>query len=55
MSTSTLPATTALLDAPTHGVVALEIAKCNDPWVEWRPVAERTEAMIDMIERAVLR
>ncbi|HEX6086618.1 MAG TPA: hypothetical protein VF266_18960, partial [Thermoanaerobaculia bacterium] len=38
-----------------HGVVALEIAKCNDPWVEWRPVAERTEAMIDMIERAVLR
>ena len=38
-----------------HGVVALEIAKCNDPWVEWCPIAERTEAMIDMIERAVLR
>jgi AcrR family transcriptional regulator len=38
-----------------HGVVALEIAKCNDQWVEWRPVAERTEAMIELIERAVIR
>ena len=38
-----------------HGVVALEIAKCKDDWVEWRPVAERTEAMIDVIERAVIR
>ena len=38
-----------------HGVVALDIAKCNDQWVEWRPVAERTEAMIAMIERAVIR
>lgn len=38
-----------------HGIVALEIAKCNDQWVEWRPIGERTEGMIDFIERAVLR
>ena len=38
-----------------HGVVALEIAKCTDEWVDWRPFEERAEAMIDMIERAVLR
>ncbi len=38
-----------------HGVVALEIAKCNDQWVEWRPMTERTEAMIALIERAVIR
>jgi AcrR family transcriptional regulator len=38
-----------------HGVVALEIAKCTDEWVDWRPIEERSEAMIDMIERAVLR
>ncbi len=38
-----------------HGLVALEIAKCTDEWVEWRPVEERSEAMIGMIERAVLR
>jgi AcrR family transcriptional regulator len=38
-----------------HGVVALEIAKCKDDWVEWCPVAQRTETMIDMIEQAVIR
>ena len=38
-----------------HGVVSLEIAKCNDDWVEWQPVADRAEAMIDMIERGVMQ
>lgn len=32
-----------------HGIVALEIAKCNDDWVDWRPVADRTSLMVDVI------
>ncbi|HVE72811.1 MAG TPA: TetR/AcrR family transcriptional regulator [Thermoanaerobaculia bacterium] len=38
-----------------HGVVSLEIAKCNDEWVEWKPIAERAEGVIDMIERGVMQ
>lgn len=38
-----------------HGVVALEIAKCRDEWVEWRPIEERTKQTIEMILRGVLR
>ena len=38
-----------------HGVVALEIAKCKDEWVEWRPMEERTKQTIELIVRGVLR
>ncbi|HVG23832.1 MAG TPA: TetR/AcrR family transcriptional regulator [Thermoanaerobaculia bacterium] len=38
-----------------HGVVSLEIAKCKDEWVEWRPMPERAERMIALIEKGVLR
>lgn len=38
-----------------HGVVSLEIAKCNDDWVEWRPVADRTRTIIDMIARSLVK
>ena len=41
--------------AAIHGVIALEIAKRNDPWVEWRPVSERTNLMLDAIMRGLLR
>jgi AcrR family transcriptional regulator len=41
--------------ATIHGLVSLEIAKCNDAWVEFRPIAERTEMVIDSIERGLLR
>lgn len=37
-----------------HGVVSLEIAKCKDEWVAWRPIEERTTATIDMIVNGVL-
>lgn len=37
-----------------HGVVALEIAKCKDQWVEWRPVDQRAQQTIEMIVRGVL-
>ncbi|HKR62869.1 MAG TPA: TetR/AcrR family transcriptional regulator [Thermoanaerobaculia bacterium] len=32
-----------------HGVVSLEIAKCNDDWVDWRPVRERAKLMIEVL------
>jgi AcrR family transcriptional regulator len=32
-----------------HGVVSLEIAKCNDDWVDWRPIRERAKLMIDVL------
>jgi AcrR family transcriptional regulator len=41
--------------AAMHGLVSLEIAKCNDDWIEWRPVDERARIVIDMILRGLLR
>lgn len=38
-----------------HGLVSLEIAKCKDEWVEWRPVAERARAVSDMIINGLLK
>ena len=39
-----------------HGVVSLEIAKCNDDWIDWIPVRQRVDAMIDvLIEGLLLR
>jgi len=32
-----------------HGVVSLEIAKCNDDWVDWTPVRDRAKLMIDVL------
>jgi AcrR family transcriptional regulator len=38
-----------------HGLVSLEIAKCKDEWVEWRPIEERSAMTIDMILRGLLK
>ena len=38
-----------------HGVISLEIAKCNDAWVDWRTIESRTQLVIDMIERGLLK
>lgn len=35
--------------AGVHGVISLDIAKCNDPWVQWRPIAKRVKAMVDVL------
>lgn len=32
-----------------HGVISLEIAKCNDNWVDWRPLKDRAQLMIDAL------
>ncbi len=40
--------------AGVHGVVALNIAKCNDPWVKWRPIAKRVKTMVDLSVEGML-
>jgi AcrR family transcriptional regulator len=41
--------------AAVHGVISLNIAKCKDAWVDWRPVQDRAEAMLDAIMRGLAR
>jgi AcrR family transcriptional regulator len=41
--------------AAVHGVISLNIAKCEDAWVDWRPVLERAETMLDAIMRGLAR
>jgi AcrR family transcriptional regulator len=41
--------------AAVHGVISLHIAKCNDAWVEWRPIKDRAELMLDATLRGLLR
>jgi AcrR family transcriptional regulator len=41
--------------ASVHGVISLNIAKCKDPWVEWRPLQERAEMMLDVTLRGLVR
>lgn len=38
-----------------HGLVSLEIAKCKDEWVEWRPIEERSRGVVDMIVNGLLK
>ncbi|HYC59122.1 MAG TPA: TetR/AcrR family transcriptional regulator [Thermoanaerobaculia bacterium] len=38
-----------------HGVVSLEIAKCKDEWVDWRPVLDRARVTSDMIINGLLK
>jgi AcrR family transcriptional regulator len=41
--------------AGVHGVVSLQIAKCNDDWVEWRSIEERATVMIDVLVDGLAR
>lgn len=41
--------------AGMHGVVSLHIAKCNDTWVDWRPLEARALAMIDTLVEGLTR
>lgn len=38
-----------------HGVVSLEIAKCNDAWVDFRPISDRAKLMIDALIEGLTR
>jgi AcrR family transcriptional regulator len=39
--------------ASVHGVISLQIAKGNDPWVEWRPVKKAAALAIDAVLRGL--
>ena len=41
--------------ASVHGVIALHIAKGCDAWVDWRPLAQRAQFMLDVTMRALAR
>ena len=41
--------------AAVHGVISLQIAKCNDAWVDWRPMEQRATLMLDAILRGMLK
>ncbi|HTR25950.1 MAG TPA: TetR/AcrR family transcriptional regulator [Terriglobales bacterium] len=41
--------------ASVHGVISLEIAKGCDAWVDWRPVKDRVEVMLDSTLRGLVR
>ncbi len=41
--------------ASIHGVISLDIAKCSDPWVDWRPLQERAQLMLDVTLRGLIR
>jgi AcrR family transcriptional regulator len=41
--------------ASAHGVIALHIAKGCDPWVDWRPLAQRAQLMLDVTLRGLVR
>jgi AcrR family transcriptional regulator len=35
--------------AGVHGVISLHIAKCNDGWVDWRPLETRASILVDAL------
>ncbi len=40
--------------ASLHGVISLNIAKCKDAWVDWRPIQDRAEFMLDLTLRGLV-
>ena len=41
--------------AAIHGVISLGIAKCDEGWVEFRPIEQRAEVMLNGILHGLLR
>ena len=41
--------------ASVHGVISLQIAKGSDPWVDWRPLQQRAQLMLDLPLLAMAR
>lgn len=41
--------------AGVHGVIALQIAKSEDPWVPWRSLEARSTSMLDALLRGLLK
>ncbi len=41
--------------ASLHGVLALEFTHCEDPWIPWRPLESRIEALVSILKGAFLK
>jgi len=41
--------------AGVHGVISLHVAKCNDPWVDWRPLKKTVALVVDAFSRGIAR
>ena len=41
--------------ASVHGVISLQIAKGSDFWVDWRPIKDRAQMMLDITMRGLVR
>src|ERR1019366_9807448 len=41
--------------AAVHRVILPHVAKRTDPWVDWRPMQDRAETMLDVTVRGLLR
>lgn len=41
--------------AGVHGLVSLHLAKCNDPWIEWRDLRATSAKSIDAMVRGLVR
>jgi AcrR family transcriptional regulator len=41
--------------AGVHGVISLEIAKCNDDWIDWTPAQSRIQTMINVLVDGLMR
>ncbi len=41
--------------AAVHGAISLHIAKGTDTWVDWRPLQERAQLMLDVALRGLVR
>ena len=39
--------------AGVHGVVSLQMAKRNDPWIDWRPLKKTASLAIDTMIRGL--
>jgi len=48
-------AVSQILWAGVHGLVALHVVMCEEEWVNWRPVRELAETLIDMQLNGMLR
>lgn len=41
--------------AGVHGVISLQMAKGNDPWIDWRPLKKTVALVVDSFSRGISR
>lgn len=41
--------------AGVHGLISLHLAKCHDPWIDWRDLRQTSEKSIDAMVRGLVR